>query len=50
MKKIVAVLLVIFGAYMLYLGGVKAPKLMLPPVISGIGFILIAAVFLTDKK
>tara|TARA_R110002096_G_C14021968_1_gene670139 strand:- start:262 stop:414 length:153 start_codon:yes stop_codon:yes gene_type:complete len=50
MKKITAVVLLVLGIYMLYLGGVKAPKLMLPPVISGIGFILIAIVFITEKK
>ena len=50
MKKIAAVILLILGFYMLYLGGVKAPKLMLPPVISGVGFLVIALVFFTDKK
>ena len=50
MKKIAGIILLILGMYMLYLGGVKAPKLMLPPVISGIGFIVIALVFIFDKK
>lgn len=50
MKKIAAVILLILGIYMIYLGGIKAPKLMLPPVISGIGFMIIALVFFTDKK
>ena len=50
MKKFSAVILVVLGLYMIYLGGVKAPKLMLPPVISGIGFLVIAIVFFSDKK
>jgi len=37
----VAILLVIMGIAMIYIGGFHAPKLMLPPVISGVGFILI---------
>ena len=37
-----SILLVLFGIAMIYLGGFYAPKLMLPPIISGIGFFLIA--------
>ena len=38
----VAVLLILSGIAMIYIGGFYAPKVMLPPVISGVGFILIA--------
>ena len=37
-----AILLVVLGIAMIYLGGFHAPKLMLPPIISGVGFFLIA--------
>lgn len=50
MKKIASIILLMLGLYMIYLGGIKAPKLMLPPVISGIGFLIIALVFFNDKK
>lgn len=38
----VAALLIVFGIAMIYIGGFYAPKVMLPPIISGVGFILIA--------
>jgi len=38
----VAILLVVLGIAMIYIGGFYAPKVMLPPVISGVGFVLIA--------
>jgi hypothetical protein len=34
---------------MIYIGGFYAPKIMLPPIITGVGFFLIALVFLKDK-
>ena len=37
-----AILLVVLWIAMIYLGGFHAPKLMLPPIISGVGFFLIA--------
>lgn len=40
--SITAVLLVLMGIGMIYIGGFYAPKVVLPPVISGVGFILIA--------
>ena len=49
MKKGVAVLLVILGIAMIYIGGFYAPKLMVPPIITGIGFFGIAAVFFQEK-
>ncbi len=49
MKKSVAYLLIILGIVMIYIGGFGAPKLMLPPIITGIGFFAIAAVYLNEK-
>jgi hypothetical protein len=42
-----AILLVILGAYMIYLG---TDKNILPPTVTGIGFIVIAFVFLGLRK
>jgi len=39
---ITAILLVVLGVAMVYIGGFYAPKVMLPPIISGVGFFLIA--------
>ncbi|WP_370478045.1 hypothetical protein [Tamlana flava] len=39
---IAAILLIVLGIFMIYLGGFYAPKIMLPPIITGIGFFLIA--------
>jgi len=47
-KKTVAILLVILGIAMIYIGGFYAPKLMLPPIITGIGFFAIATVFFKE--
>lgn len=49
MKKIAAYLLIILGIAMIYIGGFHAPKLMLPPIITGVGFFAIAAIFLQEK-
>ena len=49
LKKSVAILLIILGVAMIYIGGFYAPKVMLPPIITGVGFFLIALVFLKDK-
>jgi hypothetical protein len=45
MKNILIILLVIIGIAMMYLGGVKAPKFMMPPFLSGVAFLLIAGLF-----
>lgn len=37
-----ALLLVILGIAMIYIGGFSGSKLMLPPIITGVGFFLIA--------
>ncbi len=39
---IVAILLIILGIGMIYIGGVYGPKVILPPIITGVGFFLIA--------
>ena len=46
-----AILLIVLGIALIYLGGFYAPKLMLPPIISGIGFFLVAwaLIALKDK-
>ena len=46
MKKSIAYLLIILGIAMIYIVRFCAPKLMLPPIITGIGFFGIALVFL----
>lgn len=41
-----AILLAILAIVMIYIGGFYAKKVMLPPIITGIGFFIIAKVFL----
>jgi len=48
-KKTAAILLIILGVIMIYIGGFYAPKVMLPPIITGIGFFIIASVYLKGK-
>ncbi len=48
-KKLVGIILVILGIAMIYIGGFHAPKLMLPPIITGIGFFAIASVFFKEN-
>ncbi|MCA1752783.1 MAG: hypothetical protein ABR572_07015 [Cryomorphaceae bacterium] len=45
MKKIIGFLLIALAGYMIYLG---TSADMLPPTLTGVGFILIAIVFLKD--
>ena len=40
--KTTAILLILLGITMIYIGGFYAPKVILPPIITGIGFFLIA--------
>ncbi|MCK4561470.1 MAG: hypothetical protein KAT78_01055 [Flavobacteriaceae bacterium] len=44
------IILIILGVIMIYIGGFYAPKIMLPPIITGIGFFIIAWTFNTLKK
>ncbi len=37
-----AILLIVMGIAMIYIGGFYAPTIMMPPIITGIGFFLIA--------
>jgi hypothetical protein len=37
-----AILLIILGIAMIYIGGFYAPKIILPPIITGVGLFLIA--------
>jgi len=48
-KKIAALILIILGFYMLYLGFLPE-KIMRPPLVTGVGFIVIAAVFLSPRR
>jgi hypothetical protein len=45
-----AILLIILGIVMIYIGGFYAPKVMLPPIITGIGFFIIAWVLNALKR
>ncbi len=45
-----AILLALLAIAMIYIGGFYAKKLMLPPIITGIGFFIIAKVFLDLRK
>jgi len=45
-----AIALFILGAVMIYLGGFYAPKVILPPIITGVGFFIIAWVLNALKK
>jgi hypothetical protein len=44
--KVSALALVILGLVMIYIGGFYASKVMLPPIITGLGFFIIAWVFI----
>ncbi len=48
--SIAAILLIILGIAMIYIGGFYAPKVMLPPIITGIGFFIIAWVLNVLKR
>ena len=50
MFSVASILLLILGIVMIYLGGFYAPKVILPPIITGIGFFIIAWVFTILKK
>lgn len=43
-------ILIVLGAILGYLGGFHAPKLLLPPIITGIGFWVVAVVFYKLRK
>ena len=50
MKKNIAYLLIILAIVMIYLGGFHANKIILPPIVTGIGFFAIAFVFIKEAQ
>jgi len=48
--SISAIVLIILGIAMIYIGGFYAPKVMLPPIITGVGFFIIAWAMNALKK
>ena len=48
--RIAAILLFILGVIMIYLGGVHAAEVILPPIVTGLGFFIIAWVLIVLKK
>lgn len=47
MQRILAIIIILLGIYMIFLG-IKSN--MQPPLVTGIGFILIGLLFLSGKK
>ncbi|MFK5880033.1 MAG: hypothetical protein QM478_11145 [Flavobacteriaceae bacterium] len=47
---IAQIILIVLGIAMIYIGAIFAPKLMLPPIITGVGFFVIAWAFSAIKK
>lgn len=47
---IAGITLVLLGIAMIYIGAFYAPKIMLPPIITGIGFFVISWALLSLKK
>ncbi len=45
-----ALLLIVLGIAMIYFGGFYAPKVMIPPIITGVGFFVIAWALNALKK
>jgi hypothetical protein len=43
-------LLIILGLYMIYLGFYSGPKTLIPPIVTGVGFFVIAAALNALKK
>lgn len=48
--SISGIFLILLGIVMIYIGGFFAEKILLPPIITGIGFFVIAWVFSALKK
>jgi len=42
--------LIILGLALIYIGGFYAPKVIVPPIITGVGFFIIAWVFNSPKN
>jgi len=45
-----ALILIILGISMIYIGGIYSQKVILPPIITGIGFFMISWVLLALRK
>lgn len=43
-------MMIILGLVMVYLGGFHAPKVMLPPIVTGVGFFVIGWAFAVLRK
>jgi uncharacterized membrane protein len=50
MKRIVAIILMILGAYMIYLSMPGDGSIIRPPMVSGLAFILIGVVWLSPNR
>lgn len=50
MKRIIAIVLMILGGYMIYLSMPAEGTIMRPPMVSGIAFILIGIVWVNPKS
>jgi len=48
--KVSVILLIILGIAMIYIGALYGPKIMLPPIITGVGFFIIAWALNTIRK
>ncbi|WP_162497550.1 hypothetical protein [Aureibaculum marinum] len=48
--SIVSILLIVLGISMIYIGSFYGPKVMLPPIITGVGFFLISWVLKVLKE
>jgi hypothetical protein len=48
--SISGILLILLGIVMIYIGGFYAQKIILPPIITGLGFFITAWVFSALKK
>ena len=48
--SIASLLLIVLGIAMIYIGGFYAPKVMLPPIITGVGFFILAWVLNALKE
>lgn len=48
--SIAGILLILLGIVMIYIGGFYAAKVLLPPIITGVGFFIIAWGFSALKK
>ncbi|MGV6845068.1 MAG: hypothetical protein ACWA42_02940 [Lutibacter sp.] len=48
--SVAVILLILLGVIMIYIGGFYAPKIMLPPIITGLGFFIISWVLYQFKE